>query len=1118
MRGSILVVAFVVGVFLGNSVAADESEALWRIGAADGLPTGLALAPDGYGQFADDGFFIAGRSDAARDWPYVHPGPSDAWAGNRAHTYTVVFSLSAPPSGGLCRLDIQLVDTHKWSPPVLRVALNGAEKEIALPPGAEADTSIQGHPESGKPHAFKVKWPDETLQEGANTLTITTQEGSWMLYDSLSFHASGATLAPVSADATLITKVTVPPVLVESDGQLMRPIQCLVHHLGPETEATVLVNGEARQSVTLHEGVQSIDAMLPDVEASTAVTVAFARDGETLASQETRVEPVRKWTVYLLHHTHLDIGYTHHQSEVEQLQWEHMDKALALIEATKAYPEPSRFVWLPEGLWAVDSYLDRATPETRAAFIQAVKQGDIGLDALYGNQLTALCTTEELIELMGYGRRLAHEEGLTINSAMITDVPGYTWGIVPALAKSGVKYFSVGPNRGHRIGFTLTEWGDKPFYWVSPSGAERVLTWIHGEGYSWFHGGVSAAPEFHTKYESKIFGYLQSLQERADYPYDIAILRYNIGGDNGPPDEHLPEFIRQWNAKYAYPKLSFATTGEAFGAFEAKYGGQLAEVRGDFTPYWEDGAASSALETVINRAAAERIAQASAIAVMTGAPFDFAVYEKAWREVILYDEHTWGAHNSISEPQSEFALQQWATKQAFALEAEKQSRALLATALSPVAGGEVAVAHVGLFNTESWPRTELVLLPADWKCVGDRVEVNGAPQPTQRLADGRLAFVARDVPALGAATANIVEGAALDEGKAHAESNTLSNGLVTVVVHPETGVITELRLGDGPNLAGDDGFGGLNAYRYVAGRIPDNAQPSGTVTIDVVEAGPVVAALRITSDAPGCEKLTREIRVVDGLPEVYITDTLDKTAVYGQEGVHIAFPFDVPGGTIRMDVPFAVVRPNEDQLKGSCKNYFTVQRWVDVSNEDYGVTWATPDAPLIEVGGITTDGRQIGWIEELASTSTILSYVMNNYWETNYKAAQEGPTTFRFVLRPHAGYDKAAAHRFGMAQRRPLVASPLSQAFHETNDLAAKNAELVVTNMMPAPGGGAIVLRLFNAGDASVNVLEAYPSLAEASVSTLDGDALAVLDPAQSVAPDDFITLRCTPKFLEGAK
>ena len=44
-----------------------------------------------------------------------------------------------------------------------------------------------------------------------------------------------------------------------------------------------------------------------------------------------------------------------------------------------------------------------------------------------------------------------------------------------------------------------------------------------------------------------------------------------------------------------------------------RYGSQLPHYRGDYTPYWEDGAASSARETALNRATAERLVQAETL-------------------------------------------------------------------------------------------------------------------------------------------------------------------------------------------------------------------------------------------------------------------------------------------------------------------------------------------------------------------------------------------------------------------------------------------------------------------------------------------------------------------------
>ena len=47
------------------------------------------------------------------------------------------------------------------------------------------------------------------------------------------------------------------------------------------------------------------------------------------------------------------------------------------------------------------------------------------------------------------------------------------------------------------------------------------------------------------------------------------------------------------------------------------------------------------------------------------------------------------------------------------------------------------------------------------------------------------------------------------------------------------------------------------------------------------------------------------------------------------------------------------MRPEIDQLPGSCKNWLTVGRWVDIANRQFGITWVTRDAPLIQVGGLT---------------------------------------------------------------------------------------------------------------------------------------------------------------------
>ena len=1102
------------GLLLGllSVSQASPTELLWEIGTADNSASEFALAPGGYSQFTDDGMFVVGASDAAEDWPYVHPGPSDGWAGSRPHTFSVAFVLEAAPQDGDCTLRLDLVDTQQAYPPALRVLVNDTEFRHATPKGS--GQSVYGDFAKGREHHVAVSFPARLLTAGLNEIAITNSRGSWLIYDWVGLEAPGSLkLARGQLPAARIGKVECTPLLVEDGGALCQIVRVPIRCFCDPTEAVVRITGAEPVSVALTKGRHVVEVHLPAVEAETSATLTVQMAGEVLAERELVLKPARKWVIYMLHHTHLDIGYTHVQTEVEAIQWRHLEQAIELARATATYPPGAQYKWLPEGLWAVDSYLRQAPMAKRREFIDAVRRGWIGLDALYGNELTALCRPEELFELTYFARELSKRYGLTIDSAMISDVPGYTWGLIPVLAHSGVKYLSIGPNAGHRIGYTLSEWGDKPFYWVSPSGKHKVLCWVHAKAYSLFHHSANR-DQVRRGSDGRLFlKYIKDLEE-AGFPYDMLTIRHNIGGDNGPPDPELPEFVKEWNATYAYPRFIIATTSEAFHDFEAKYGDMLAEVRGDFTPYWEDGAGSSAQETSVNREAAERLVQAQTLwAMLNPRAYPAAEFHAAWRNAILYDEHTWGAYNSISEPECDFAQQQWRIKQAFALDADAQSRMLLDRVLAPHKASVREVKAVCVFNTCSWLRTDMVVLPREWGLPGDLVKgADGQPVPSQRDPSGCLLFLAKDVPPLGAARFTVHAGEAHVAGQAKAEGNRLSNRLLTVTIDEATGAISSLKCKGIPKDLVDRGDGlGLNDYFYVAGRNPKDPKRNGPVQVTVKQNGPLAASVVVTSDAPGCRKLVREVRVIAGLNRVDISDMVYKEKVYDQEGVHFAFPFNVPDGVMRMDIPWAVVRPEVDQLPGSCKNYFTVQRWVDVSNDAYGVTWATVDAPLIEIGAITADPRAVGWLKVVPPSTTLYSYVMNNYWETNYKAAQEGLITFRYSLRPHGPYSQGEAQQFGIERSQPLIVIPAREDAQPLASLfRVEPAGVIVTSVTPSEDGRAIMVRLFNAtGDAQhASVTWGDPAPKSVFLSDLTEAARADAPTAISMAPYEILTLR----------
>jgi alpha-mannosidase len=91
---------------------------------------------------------------------------------------------------------------------------------------------------------------------------------------------------------------------------------------------------------------------------------------------------------------------------------------------------------------------------------------------------------------------------------------------------------------------------------------------------------------------------------------------------------------------------------------------------------------------------------------------------------------------------------------------------------------------------------------------------------------------------------------------------------------------------------------------------------------------------------------------------------------------------------------------------------------------------------------------------------------MNNHWGTNYRAYQEGPVAFRFVLRPHRGTTAAEATRFATGFSQPLIAVPgRGVAPSATARLRVEPADVLVTALKPSDDRQALVVRLFNASE-----------------------------------------------------
>lgn len=782
---------------------------------------------------------------------------------------------------------------------------------------------------------------------------------------------------------------------------------------------------------------------------------------------------------------------------------------MKLGNETKDHVDGARFVWNPEVSWPVER-LWHDQPEVRDELVSALKDGRIALDASYLNLNTSICLDEELFHVFKFSREMQRLSGQPMDVFQQFDIPGITWGLIPVMAQEGVKYIISWPN-SDRAGNAHLDLDGKPFWWVGPDGESKVLFLQPGQyanSGSMTKGGETGRPWFGQRDQKKVPLRIQTGKanvdftdklialEKDNYPYDFTVLSWSLW-DNNPLDADVPYAVQAWNTKYAYPKIRICGGHEIMSMIEEKYGKDLPVVKGDYTEYWTDGLGTAARLTAMNRNAKERVSQAetlwSMLADGNAAPRE--EFDEAWKYILLGSEHTWCFENP-AEPFFQDAI--WKVKQSYFHEAEDRSIQVLDEALAPATdksngglGPKEGPSNGGIavFNTHTWKQGGVVTLSPAESMKGDQVvDDQGNTVPSQRLSTGELLFLADEVPALGSAHYRVVEGTSPAQGTCKIQGTTLENEFLQVKIDEKTGNIVSLqRKGDAYNYIDPSVDGGANSFAWLPAN-KDLPQADTVQAISVVENGPLVVELRIDSKAKGCRSVSRSVRLVAGLPWVEISNVVDKLPWLEKDGIHFGFGFHVPHSTTRVDIPWGVMEVEKDQWKQGNRNWLTLQRWLDVSNETHGVTWCSLDAPLFEYGNRLANialgwGGKGPWAKTLPPSSTIYSWVMNNHWHTNFPTTQEGPVTFRYRLYPHLNFDIVESNRFGLEQSQPLVHVTADKDPKLTPLLSVDNEQVYVTILKSTGQDQELIVRLRSLSDKEEAVSLSYPGKQPSRVS-----------------------------------
>ncbi|MBK7259896.1 MAG: hypothetical protein IPI01_19270 [Ignavibacteriae bacterium] len=178
-----------------------------------------------------------------------------------------------------------------------------------------------------------------------------------------------------------------PAILAGTNGN-KQIIDVLFDVIEPASSAKISVPGQESMNVKLKLGFNQVQFTVDAVTVPTPVRVMITRPGHPTFAQDVILKPVAHRELWMVHHSHNDIGYSDLQVDVEKKQLKNLRDAMALYRKTASYPKEARFKWNSEIMWAVQSFLETATEAEKKEFIAIVKEGGIGLNAFYTNPLT----------------------------------------------------------------------------------------------------------------------------------------------------------------------------------------------------------------------------------------------------------------------------------------------------------------------------------------------------------------------------------------------------------------------------------------------------------------------------------------------------------------------------------------------------------------------------------------------------------------------------------------------------------------------------------------------------------------------------------------------------------
>ncbi len=765
----------------------------------------------------------------------------------------------------------------------------------------------------------------------------------------------------------------------------------------------------------------------------------------------------KKYNIYVVHHSHTDIGYTDLQEVILYNQANYIKDVIKYLN--KAYEEDSvikNFKWNCETYFCVEKFLEEATEEEKKDFIKYIKKGNIGLSASYLN-------FNDLVDVGVLNKRtkefcnIYEKEGIKVDAAMNADINGISLGSLDVFLENGVEFLYTNIHCHHGM-YPLYQ-NQQPYFWESKSG-KKLLVW-NGEHYNL--GNVlglvyNKQQNFMTqnyvgKEENKshidtlkdnIQQYIE-LCEKHGYKYDfIPVSVSGVFSDNAPPNTDIIETIEKFNQQYGDNiNIQMVTVSELYEKIKDKVK-DAKTYKGDLTDWWAHGVPSTPYAVKHYREAQKMYNLCKRLD-----PHKEAINEKFEREaednLLLYAEHTWGHSSTITNPYDTMVLNLDMRKTSYASKAHEASaknlhrilhhkgdklryydrngkikaintvneskKSLVEFYIEVWGYGDIKVTNdktgeVLQTQISSHPRGVLVSFIDNFEPLEEKVYSFEETEKQKDVINSRVAYsgservkdIINDYDKITYTLPYFIEN---DYFKI---SYKIGEGVTSFYNKKEDKEM--LLQGDAkfftPIYENTEIRTDVYEERRLLGRNIRGLHAKKHIAkledIKIIDNGKIFKTVELIYKLEGTYYSSVVIKLYNNLPKIDFKYKIAKTFSEDVENILLPLALDLGDKETFIDKGYVPFKPGVEQIDGTCMEYYLLDTGVVYKGEKTNISINTLDVPMIYMGDLNHHPIMLCDKKEENNKRNVYSWIMNNIWETNFKMDLSGAAEFCYSL------------------------------------------------------------------------------------------------------------------------